>query len=153
MVSHVDQPMRPVTPSDRDTELARDASRRLARLLASPAHSSLRISGGGDEPIALPESAVRLLAEILEQMAAGHALSLIPVHAELTTQQAADFLNVSRPFLIKLLDRGEMPCRRVGRHRRVRFEDLLRFKDRADEERRAALRDLVADGEDLGMDD
>jgi len=97
-------------------------------------------------------SAVRLLAEILAQMAKGNAVSLIPIHAELTTQRAADLLNVSRPFLVKLLEEGKLPYRKVGTHRRVRFSDILLFKDRNEAARRAALEKLVAEGQafDLG---
>ena len=100
------------------------------------------------ESVALPMPAVRLLAEILSQMAQGNAVTLIPIHAELTTQQAADLLNVSRPFLIKLLEQQRLPFRKVGKHRRVRFSDVLGFKQHSDEQRRAALQRLAAEGQE-----
>lgn len=84
-------------------------------------------------------------------MAAGNAVTLIPVHAQLTTQQAADVLNVSRPFLVSLLEEGKIPHVKVGTHRRILFEDLMRYKNSVDRERRKALDELVTQSEALGM--
>jgi excisionase family DNA binding protein len=92
-----------------------------------------------------------MLVRILEEMALGNAVSLIPVHAELTTQEAADMLNVSRPSLIQLLDEGKMAYRKVGTHRRIRFESLMSCKRRTDAERRAALAELVAYDQEVGI--
>jgi excisionase family DNA binding protein len=101
----------------------------------------------------LPVAAVRLLHDLLREMAQGHAVSLVPMHAELTTQQAADALNVSRPFLVKLLETNQLPCRKVGTHRRVRYDDLLRYKRTIDARRAEALRKLTAESEKLGLYD
>ena len=99
----------------------------------------------------VPASAVRMLVRILEEMAKGNAITLIPVHAELTTQEAADMLNISRPSLIQLLDEGKIDYRKVGTHRRVRFEALMKFKRQADADRKAALTELAAYDQELGI--
>jgi excisionase family DNA binding protein len=85
-------------------------------------------------------------------MASGNAVTIVPVHAELTTQQAAELLNVSRPFMVKLLEEGRMPFRLVGTRRRVRFEDLARFRQRDDEERSKVMDELTAEAQRLGLD-
>jgi excisionase family DNA binding protein len=103
------------------------------------------------ETVKIPASVVRMLIHVLEEMALGNAVTLIPVHAELTTQEAADMLNISRPSLIQLLDEGKIEFRRVGTHRRVRFEGLMAYKRRADADRRAALAELAAYDQEIGL--
>lgn len=104
------------------------------------------------QTVTLPTEAFQFLVEIVSQMAIGNAVTVVPMHAEVTTQQAADFLNVSRPFLISLLEAGKLPFRKVGAHRRVRMADLLAYKQRDDEARRKVLDELAADAQnnDLG---
>ncbi|MEU4540957.1 helix-turn-helix domain-containing protein [Streptosporangium sp. NPDC023825] len=92
-----------------------------------------------------------LLACILTQAAEGRGVSVIPSHAELTTQQAADILNVSRPYLIGLLESGAIPYRMVGKHHRITAEDLMEYKRRDDLKRRTAADDLAALGQELGL--
>ncbi len=101
--------------------------------------------------IKLQMAPIRSSVHILEEMARGNAVTLIPVHAELTTQEAADMLNISRPSLIQLLDEGKIEFRRVGTHRRVRFEGLMAYKRCADADRRAALAELAAYDQELGI--
>ncbi len=124
----------------------------LASLLRNGDPIKFRIVGDSSrETIALPVAAVRLLVRLLEEMSRGNAVTLIPVHAELTTQEAADMLNVSRPSLIQLLDEGKIEYRRVGTHRRVRFESLMKYKGQADAARPAALAELAAYDQELGI--
>ncbi|WP_435108779.1 helix-turn-helix domain-containing protein [Nocardiopsis synnemataformans] len=104
------------------------------------------------EELLLPRSAVELLASVLAHMAAGRGVSIVPDHAELTTQQAADMLNVSRPHLIGLLQAGEIAYRKVGTHRRVRADSLLEYIGRDDQRRREAADELSAMTRELGLD-
>lgn len=106
---------------------------------------------GAKEDVPVPAKALRLLVEILSEMAKGNAVTILPVHAELTTQQAADVLNVSRPYLIKLLDEKKIPHRKVGNRRKVRVSDLFAFKKKDDAERDAVVAELTAEGQNLGL--
>jgi excisionase family DNA binding protein len=143
----------PIVPTAEDAAIAREASRMLASHIDHL--ENLRFQVGEDrkvtQKLSLPASAIRLLLDLLTEMAAGNAVTLIPVHAQLTTQQAADVLNVSRPFLVSLLEEGKIPHVKVGTHRRILFEDLMRYKNSVDRERRKALDELVTQSEALGM--
>lgn len=140
-------------PSEAEARVAKETSRLLASRLKKGAPMQLRIldDDATQATVRLPAPAVRLLLRILEEMARGNAVTIIPVHAELTTQEAADMLNISRPSLIQLLEEGKIEYRRVGTHRRVKFEALMRYKRQADEARRAALDELAAYDQELGI--
>ena len=148
------------SPTPADTEIARESSRQLSKILGSHSmrndfpHFSLRVQADNkqEEVIVIPSSALRLLNDILTQMALGNAITLMPVHAELTTQQAADILNVSRPFLIGLIDDGKIVCRKVGTHRRIRFDDLIAYKQKIDQQRMQALEELAHEAQELDME-
>ena len=144
-----------IPPSADDKHLAIESSRRLTRLLAAHQDSPLlvRIEPENEtgESISIPASAFRLLNEILTEMAKGNAVTLIPVNAELTTQQAADLLNVSRPFLIEQLENGIIPYRKVGTHRRILFNDLLEYKQTMNHKRLDSLSELSAIDQELGL--
>jgi len=132
--------------------LAKESSRRLSRYLSNQEETpSIRVIDltGEPEAVRIPATAYRLLIDILAQMAQGNAVNLIPVHAELTTQEAADMLNVSRPLLVKLLDDGEIPFHKVGTHRRVRYQDLALYQNRIDTERLKVLEELSTQAQEL----
>jgi excisionase family DNA binding protein len=143
----------PIAPTETEALLARETSRLLASHVST--RQNLRIRIMDDEQtgdvLSLPASAVRLLLDILTEMAQGNAITLIPVHAELTTQQAADLLNVSRPHLVGLLEDGKIPHRKVGTHRRVLFQDLMAYKKRIDNAREKVLDQLVEEAQELDM--
>jgi len=101
--------------------------------------------------VTVPREAFDLFLEILGQMANGNAVTIVPVHAELTTQEAADLLNVSRPFLIGLVEEGKLPCRKVGTHRRIRYADVLAYQAADAAERAAVLDELTAEAEKHGL--
>lgn len=143
-----------IRPGDADARLASRAARRLGEYLTThPGTDPVKIQGelAGDDALVVPRSAAVLLAQILATLANGEGVQVMPDTAELTTQQAADFLNVSRPHLIKLLEAGDITYRRVGTHRRIRFPDLREYKRRDDLTRRKAADELTQLTQELGL--
>jgi excisionase family DNA binding protein len=141
-----------VTPSKSDVALAKEAGQKLAAHLKKKGELRLELkTGSSTEELVLPPSALRLLVRVLTEMGEGNAVTLTPLKAELTTQQAADLLNVSRPHLVKLLDEGTLPGRKVGSHRRVLLEDLLGYKRDIEAKRHAALDELAELSQDLKL--
>jgi excisionase family DNA binding protein len=146
---------RQLPPSEREAIIARTSKQLLARYAREDQSLTVQVMDADhDEPIELPAGAVTLLLDILGAMASGQGVTLIPEDAELTTVQAADILHVSRPFLIKLLDEGKIPYRKVGKHRRIRGEDVMNYKQAINQEREAVLEQLVEDAQeqDMGYD-
>jgi len=147
MIAH-----RHLPPNARDAAIARVSGQALSRYASDKAPLKLCVTDADQaEPIELPAGAVALLMDILEAMAAGHGVAIVPENAELTTVQAAEVLNVSRPFLIKLLEEGSIPYRKVGKHRRIRMEDVMAYKTVDDREREAVRDLLVAEAQKHGM--
>jgi|RhiMetdeSRZDD1v2_1073273.scaffolds.fasta_scaffold394962_2 excisionase family DNA binding protein len=138
----------PALPTETDSKLAAEASRTLSQ--SKPANG-LRIRLDDNRELTIPQAAAQLLVHILTEMAEGNAVRIIPIHAELTTQEAADYLNVSRPFLIKLLETGKIPHHKTGAHRRVRFLDLANYKKQFETEREKLLDELVQSGQEMGL--
>lgn len=143
-----------VTPTEAEMEQAKASSHQLAHLLPilqDELTLQAKDAQGQIQELNLPASAVRLLLSLLSEMAQGHAVTLVPYHAELTTQQAADFLNVSRPYLVSLLEKGKIPFRKVGTHRKILFSDIVAYQQDKKHVREAALDALVTQAQELGM--
>jgi excisionase family DNA binding protein len=143
-----------INPGDVDVEVADRAARRIRDYLAShPDDALLEILGetGDGDALVIPRPTAIMFAQILDFLGQGRGVQIIPKEAELTTQQAAGILNVSRPYLIGLLESGKIPFRKVGRHRRITFEALMEYKRQDDLERRAAADDLAELSEELGL--
>lgn len=144
--------MTPVAaPPEQQSQVAA-LSQALDGMVRSPRRRAPRcqLVGPRGETIPVPESVFFVLERVAEVMAGGDSVTVVPVSRELTTQQAADLLNVSRQYLVRLLEEGRIPFRRTGKHRRVRIDDLLAFKEQRDQERRAGLRELTRMTEELG---
>lgn len=141
-------------PTPEEAQQAQQAARVLSRLLRRKTVRPLQIQsqGGKEVTVTVPREAFELFLDILGQMANGNAVSIVPVHAELTTQQAAEMLNVSRPFLVKLLDEGKIAFRMVGTHRRVRVADLVEYQRQDATYRKGVADELAAQAQehDLG---
>ena len=151
----VSAPLHTWPSPDIATEAAK-AARSLAPLLrkrkGAPQHVTMVAKGDRETSVTVPRAAFELLVRILDEMANGNAVSIMAVHAELTAQQAADLLNVSRAFMVRLLEDGKIPCRMVGTRRRVRFEDLVSYKEKDGDERQKALDELTAEAQRLGLE-
>mgnify|MGYP001154927619 CR=1 FL=1 len=140
-------------PSPTDALLAQETSRRLAALLDEEQAYQVQLlhEGKPSEVLIVPAPAMQLLANILAEMAQGNAVSLTSLHEEITTQEAADLLNVSRPFFVQMLDEGQIPFRKVGTRRRVRLQDVMAYKRTLYEKRLQTLNELTAYDQELGL--
>lgn len=143
---------RSVVPSLAEVEQAKVSSRQIAELTAKAApEPRYALTDHKGTEIELSESAFRVLVEALNAMAGGNAVMLIPIEAEVTTQQAAELLNVSRPYLVSLLESGEIAYRNVGRYRRIRYQDILDYQTRRAHRRKDTMDELVAQAQELNM--
>lgn len=147
MSSVVDQP---IIPSSDVVEYAKKLTRDLARQSGEQTRVTIQ-KVGSDERLELPPQVFDMLLNLLEIMSEGKPFSLIPMDEEFTTQQAADFLNVSRPYLIKILELGELGHRKVGKNRRIQFRDLLNYKKDQEIKMRSALDQLTQQAQELDM--
>lgn len=147
-------PRQPTMLDQQSREDAARAARDLGGLLErTPRTIEVRPVDGDTPaaPVVVPAEALRLLVDLLTELAQGNAVTIAPLHQEITTQQAANLLNVSRPFLVKLLDEQKIPSRKVGSRRRVLLKDVLDYKQRDADERLAVLASIAEDAEELGL--
>ncbi|WP_444462236.1 helix-turn-helix domain-containing protein [Rhodobacter capsulatus] len=153
MLALMDQTRAPFVADEAEAVVARRAADSLKAVAET--HQSVKVSIGGPDAnivVPLPASAVAMFHAVLEAMANRTPISLIPHDAELSTQQAADFLNVSRPFLIRQLEGGVLAYRKVGAHRRVRFSDLMAYERQCRQEQSKALAELHDEEKRLGLE-
>lgn len=138
-----------------EAETAASAARAISEILPRKRTATSRVTiipeGDPSRRIVVPAPAFELLVAILAEMANGNGVTVMPVHAELTTQQAANFLNVSRPYLVKLLEENKIPFRKVGTRRRVQLADLIAYKAKDDARHEKALAALVAQAQEEGF--
>jgi excisionase family DNA binding protein len=143
----------PAIPSDQEALLAREVSRELETQHAAGKPMRLQVAGAGHDvtTLDLPPVAARLLIDMLSEMGAGRAVTLVPAEAELTTQQAADLLNVSRPYIVGLIGKGVLPGRMVGNQRRVPLKELLAYRAGTMAKALDALEEISAIDQELGL--
>jgi excisionase family DNA binding protein len=144
----------PPALSARDVEMARSAQRRIMKALSRSRTAAITLTTtDGEQPsIELPPAALKLIGQLLGAMSEGRPLLLTPSKQEFSTVEAADFLNVSRPFVIKEIDEGRLPHRKVGTHRRVAVEDLLEYAREMRKQQEHALDKMAENARDLGLD-
>jgi excisionase family DNA binding protein len=153
--SHLEEAIRRMTPisapPDQQGPLAMLA-RTMERLHGGVGTDApvCELVGPAGERIPIPQSAFYVLERVAEVLSRGDSITVVPIGRELTTQQAADLLNVSRQYLVRLLDDDKLPYRKTGKHRRIRIEDVLSFKERRDRERRLHLKELSRLSEESG---
>jgi excisionase family DNA binding protein len=135
------------------TEEERPTLERLDQLIRRREARTAKLVGPDGVEIELPESAFCALRQAIHHLVRAQAVMLVPIDQKLTTHQAAKLLNVSRPYLIQLLDEGKIAHTRTGSHRRIRFEDAMAYKDRRDAQRRQTLRELTRASREMGLFD
>ncbi len=150
----LEEQIRRMTPVAAPPEQRADVAA-LFRLLDSVAHArrrrgAFKLVGPSGETISIPDSVFYALERVAEVLARGDSVTIVPVGKEITTQQAADLLNVSRQYLVRLLNEGRIPYTKTGKHRRLRIEDALAFKEQRDRDRKAKLDELAQMSEEFG---
>jgi len=148
--TRADECRMPIAPTEREAASVTGLRDFMDRADVSSGRPASLVSPSG-ERLEIPTSIYQALVAAVAAMARGNPISIVPIHHELTTQQAAELLNVSRPHLVKLLDEGDIPHHKTGSHRRVYFEDLMRYRDVRDAERRRALEDLTRKSAEYGL--
>lgn len=143
---------KPTDEEQKEAKIAHDKLESASKFL-SEEKGKHRVELAVDDNIrvTIPESVLGFLTELLDNLGMGKAVSILPVESELSTQQAADILNVSRPHLVKMLEEGEIPYHTVGKHRRIYTRDLMEYKSKRDEERERLLDELASEAEDMDL--
>ncbi|MNS98086.1 Helix-turn-helix domain protein [compost metagenome] len=144
----------PPPMTKQDMEMARIAQRCIIEALDHSRAVSITLSteDGSQPSVALPPVALRLIGQVLGALSEGRPLTLMPAQREFTTVEAAHFLNVSRPFVIKEIEAGRLPHRKVGTHRRIALEDLVAYASKMREKQAAALERMADNARELGLD-
>lgn len=141
----------PTALNEDQTQAAGDAARALHHALQS-ADGMICLRANDDHEVIVPTEAFRLFVDLLTMLANGDGVVVMPEHAEVSTQQAADMLNVSRPFVVKLIEERKLPARKVGAHRRILLADLIAYKRQDEAEREAVMSELAAESQRLGFE-
>ncbi len=140
-----------VATIDRELLAVSEEERAVLRAVEEMVQKEVELTSTAGGSISLPKSLRGLLRQAVHELLRGNRIALVPVGTMLTTQQAAEFLNVSRPFLIRLLEQGDLPHEMVGTHRRIPLEDVLRFRTARSGQRRESLRRLSQEADELDI--
>lgn len=141
-------------PSKSEQKVARDSYPAVLSVLSHIDGEETEIEiEENKERIKIPSRALELLSDILKAMSEGVPISIVPIVTEVTTQKAAEILGCSRPYLIKLLEEGQIPFVKVGKHRRIKFEDVVSYKQKMKKEQKQSLIDIMTFDEENGLYD
>ena len=153
MIAQLSAPFEPASLLEEETLSAKELSRNLTGLLNGGERLTLHLTNqtGQSLETTINTSAIKLLARILTTLAEGHKVALIPMESELTTQEAAEIMGVSRPYVVGLLEKGNIPFRKIGTHRRIKLQDLMEFSKRNQEARQKGVQELTEHNEALGL--
>ena len=152
MLALLDQGQGPFVANEAEATIAKAAADKLRTVAKAGQDIKIHVQGASNVIVPLPARAVELIFKILETMGEGVPISVIPHQAELTTQQAADYLNVSRPFLVQQIEANKLPYRKVGSHRRVKFSDLVEFENKSKVKQSDAMKRINEQAKKLGLD-
>jgi excisionase family DNA binding protein len=152
MLTLLDQDYAPITANETEAAIAKNAADKLVSVANANQDITLHVEGTSNISVPLPAKAVHLMLRVLLAMADRQPVSVIPSEAELSTKQVADFLNVSRPYVCKLIDAQKLPARLINRHRRVKFSDLIAFEKASQRERYEALAEMAQEAKALGLE-
>lgn len=152
MLALLDQTYEPLTADATEAVIAKKAAEKLAVVARTNQDITVHVEGAANIAVPLPAKAVKMMLKILLAMAERTPVSMIPHEAELTTKQVADFLNVSRPYVCKIIDEGKLKARLVNRHRRVKFADVLAYEAASQSERYDALARMAEEARKLDLE-